>query len=307
MTRARAVEPSSRAAAADVGVVIVTHNRLALLRQCLASVRQQTAPPAFILVIDSGSTDGTAAWLDAQPDLRVCHLPNRGGAWAYHVGIREAQAQGATWLLLLDDDCEVAPTYLADGLALARAMQAADPADAVFTGRVWEAGRKVFFHGVENGRWRSAPLHPDRPCPSEALGFPFLLLHRSVVEAVGLPYTFWFIVNDDVEWTRRMRRHGFRLHLLPVEAGVHHARHERHRVRWLGRSLAGYAPWKTYYVLRNGIILARLEGAPRLGAALRHLPHVAARLLHPDRRRERLRLALRGWWDGLRFDLSKVE
>lgn len=293
--------------ASDVGVVIVTHNRLTLVQQCLDSVHQQTVRPAFVLVIDSGSTDGTAAWLDAQPGLQVRHLPNRGGAYAYHVGIREGLALGAAWLLLLDDDCELAPTYLAEGLDQARAMHAADPADAVFTGRVWEAGRQVYFYGVEAGRWRTEPAHPDRPYPTEALGFPFLLLHRSVVDAVGLPYTFWFIVNDDVEWTRRMRRHGFRLHLLPVDAGVHHARHERHVVRWLGRSLTRYAPWKTYYMLRNSIILERLDGATRIEVAAQYLPYVVVKLLHPDQRWERLRLALRGWWDGLRFDLTSID
>ena len=49
--------------------VIVTHNRLALLREAVEAVHRQSSPVQGIVVINNGSTDGTREWLDAQPGL----------------------------------------------------------------------------------------------------------------------------------------------------------------------------------------------------------------------------------------------
>ena len=55
--------------------VVVTYNRLPLLRQCLAALTAQTALGLTIFLIDNASTDGTAQWLASQPDL---HYRNTG-------------------------------------------------------------------------------------------------------------------------------------------------------------------------------------------------------------------------------------
>ena len=48
-------------------VVIVTFNRIELLKRSIESVRANQ--PFGIIVINNGSTDGTKEWLDSQPDL----------------------------------------------------------------------------------------------------------------------------------------------------------------------------------------------------------------------------------------------
>ncbi len=47
--------------------VIVTYNRLQLLKRCVNAVIDQTMSPNEIIVINNGSTDGTVAWLLEQP------------------------------------------------------------------------------------------------------------------------------------------------------------------------------------------------------------------------------------------------
>lgn len=82
-------------------VVIPAFNRRGLLEQALESVRRQTLPPDEIVVVDDGSTDGTAEWLQTQPDVRTIRQPNAGAAKARNTGVREAAGD---WIAFLDSD-----------------------------------------------------------------------------------------------------------------------------------------------------------------------------------------------------------
>ena len=82
------------------GVIIVTYNRLSLLRECLLNVFSQTVPFHRILVVDNHSTDGTAQYLDSleYPELTVLHLPeNIGGAGGFARGLKEIAAGDCDW------------------------------------------------------------------------------------------------------------------------------------------------------------------------------------------------------------------
>ncbi|RZK13649.1 MAG: glycosyltransferase, partial [Hymenobacter sp.] len=73
-----------------VAAVVVTFNRLADLKKCLDTLREQTRPLDTIFVINNGSTDGTDEWLATQPDLRVTTQANLGGAGGFATGIDTA-------------------------------------------------------------------------------------------------------------------------------------------------------------------------------------------------------------------------
>ena len=54
-----------------IACVVLTYNRLSLLKRCIDSIRNQTYQEFDIYVIDNASTDGTAHWLSLQNDLTV--------------------------------------------------------------------------------------------------------------------------------------------------------------------------------------------------------------------------------------------
>ena len=64
-----------------VAAVVVTYNRLELLRQCVNALRNQTEP-CDILIVDNASTDGTAPWAASQPAL---HYRNTGALSLIHI------------------------------------------------------------------------------------------------------------------------------------------------------------------------------------------------------------------------------
>ena len=62
-----------------ITAVVVTFNRLELLKKGIESLRKQ-ARLSNIIVVNNGSTDGTDKWLATQTDLRVINQENVGGS-----------------------------------------------------------------------------------------------------------------------------------------------------------------------------------------------------------------------------------
>ncbi|MCY3555030.1 MAG: glycosyltransferase [Gemmatimonadetes bacterium] len=89
-----------------VSVVIPTYNREDRLPSAIRSVLEQTAPPAEIIVVDDGSTDGTPALVHAMPEVRYLRQENQGVSAARNHGIRAAEHD---WIALLDSDDEWLP------------------------------------------------------------------------------------------------------------------------------------------------------------------------------------------------------
>ena len=93
----------------SVGVVIPAYNRAHLLGRALDSALAQTLPPRQIIVVDDGSTDGSAALLAAYADIIVLRQENRGVSAARNFGIRHCDCD---WIALLDSDDEWLPEKL---------------------------------------------------------------------------------------------------------------------------------------------------------------------------------------------------
>ena len=90
------------------GIVIVTYNRLSLLKECVEHAINQTIPATKIIIIDNSSTDGTKEYLKIfKNDKRFVisnETENLGGAGGFAKGIRLANQEDLEWIMLIDDD-----------------------------------------------------------------------------------------------------------------------------------------------------------------------------------------------------------
>jgi glycosyltransferase involved in cell wall biosynthesis len=106
----------------EVSVIVPSHNRRDLLRACLDSLDQQSAPlDTFeVVVVIDGSTDGTAEMLSAYAPsfaLSVLTQPQAGASAARNAGA--GSARGGV-LLFVDDDMTASPSLVAAHLAAHR-------------------------------------------------------------------------------------------------------------------------------------------------------------------------------------------
>jgi len=129
----------------DVSVVIPTHARCERLPLTLASALGQTGVDHEVIVVDDGSTDGTAAFLAGHPDPRlrvVRHDTARGMSAARNAGAAVAHGR---WLAFLDDDDLWAPCKLAaqlDALAAVAGARWSAVGSVVVDGRLAISGWK---------------------------------------------------------------------------------------------------------------------------------------------------------------------
>jgi glycosyltransferase involved in cell wall biosynthesis len=167
--------------ARDVSVIIPTFERVSVLPRALDSVLAQTHAPAEVIVIDDGSTDGTAEMLEhTYPGVTVIRQPNRGVSAARNAGLAAASS---AWIAFLDSDDEWRPRKLERQLdALLPAPDTTAPL-VCHTEEIWiRDGRRVnpMDKHAKKGGWIFAHnLDMCRISPSA------VLMHRSVLDAVG--------------------------------------------------------------------------------------------------------------------------
>jgi GT2 family glycosyltransferase len=139
-----------------VYLVIPVHNRWHYTEACLEALRKQSFRAFRTVVVDDGSSDGTAGRLaGAFPEVTVL---NGGGNlyWtaAVNLGIDYALGQGATHIMTLNNDTLPPPDFLAQMHAKAWCIRR--PAGTVGVGRGY--GKNLY--GGERINWLKATAEP---------------------------------------------------------------------------------------------------------------------------------------------------
>lgn len=94
-------------AAADVSVIIPTYNRVSFLARAVDSVLSQTVRPREVIVVDDGSTDGTAELIRGyHGSVTYLYQDNQGVSAARNNGIKSATSK---YIAFLDSDDYWAP------------------------------------------------------------------------------------------------------------------------------------------------------------------------------------------------------
>ncbi len=230
-----------------VAVVVVTYNRRELLERCLAAVQSQTLAPAAVVVVDNGSTDGTAELLAALSGGRGVPLrvvapgQNLGGAGGFALGMERALGHEPTWLWLMDDDSVPDPDALQRLIDASGELRSFGGTQAAGDGngrlRVgFLASRVLWTDGSPHvmnvpgrlTRGRVGSVSPGLQAVDYA-SFVSLLVSADAVWQCGLPVAEFFIGSDDVEYTWRLTRAGLRgflvgssrvRHLTPRNEGM---------------------------------------------------------------------------------------
>jgi GT2 family glycosyltransferase len=278
-------------------VVVPNFNGRRWLPSCLDSLAAQTLAPAEVVVVDNGSSDGSAALASERPDVRVLELGrNFGFAAAANRGIEAVETEGVA---LVNTDVVLAPDWLERMVAAlgsgpdvgAVACKMVDLGDPSV---LYDAGDVLRRDGVceQRGRFERDEGRFDEPGEVFAACAGAALYRRGAVLDVGGFDERFFLYLEDVDLGLRLRLAGWRCRYEPAvarHAGEGSATPEGRTawtwverntlllaakafpLRWAPQVLYRQAGW-AWHALRERRLLAHLGGA---AAALRLLPAMA--------------------------------
>ncbi len=210
-----------------LSVIIVTWNGRRFLSRCLHAVAAQLQPADEIIVVDNGSTDGTADWLaHAWRTVRLVALPlNLGFAGGVNAGLRAARGD---LLLLLNNDAFVEPGCVPALVETMRQHPQTGAAAGVLTfdhcpDLVAAAGITARRDGLALDLWTGRDVHslPASPQPVMGASGGLALYRRIMLNDIGLMAPDFFNYLEDVDLAWRAQLRGWTC-LLATHA---HARH----------------------------------------------------------------------------------
>jgi GT2 family glycosyltransferase len=211
----------------DVSVIIVSWNGIDHLEACLSAVAAQRGVSFETVLVDNGSSDGTADFVRARfPWVRLVELPeNRGFAGGNNAGVRESRGQyvallnndtiaDADWLRSLRDGVDEQAGF---SLVTSRVVFMHDPdvIDSAGDGMLRWGGAFKRHHG---GPASLAPISDE--CFGVS-GAACLMPRRVFDELNGFDEDF-FVSHEDVDLSYRARLLGYRCRYVAGAVVRHH-------------------------------------------------------------------------------------
>lgn len=190
-----------------VAAVVVTYNRKELLEECIDALLHQTYNDCDIIVVDNASTDGTQEFINQKyKDLVIYQNTgsNLGGAGGFNYGVKTAYTLGYEYFWLMDDDCIVDSDSLS--VLMNTANELKDDFGFLSSRVLWKDGSLC--------KMNIQKISYKQKIDENIVGlnkiimatFVSFLVKRTVVEAVGLPISDFFIWADDLEYSRRISK-----------------------------------------------------------------------------------------------------
>ena len=211
-----------------VAAIVVDWNRPVETMACLRSLRASCYPNLIAVLVDNGSDySNESEYRAILPGLVYRRLVrNRGFAAGCNAGIAVARESEADYVLLLNNDAEVAPD------AIGRLVNCAEehPSFGALTatvyhrenrGRLWHAGARTLVLWPFARRITMAELKGPEPVPVDFATGCALLLRGAAIDTVGELDERFFMYSEDIDLCLRMRDAGFRIGAVPSALAWH--------------------------------------------------------------------------------------
>ena len=290
-----------------INCVVVTYNRLNLLKECLNALEHQTYPIHRIIVIDNCSTDGTASFLESKSQdkkyIIIRTETNIGGAGGFSLGLKESVSKGCDYTWMMDDDTIPSITALDE---LVKVIDKNMNIGFVCSKVNWIDGTLHIMNQVALLKEKGMPQTQVKKVNvwrCSACSFVSVLINSKAVYHLGLPIKEFFIWCDDLEYTLRISNAGYACFYAEDSIVCH-------------KTTSNYAPsiknvpedmaWRFYYQARNRCYMKHTKIKNRLLFYLSVL-NMYRVYLHRIRKRDKksqkafLKAVKKGCVEGLTF------
>lgn len=222
----------------DLSIIIVSYNTKEMTLRCLRSLTSLKLN-AEIIVVDNGSRDGTAGEIRGIGGIRVIeNKENLGFAKANNIGIKQASGK---YILLLNSDTVVFPETLASmiqfmetnpkvGVATCRVELGDGTLDpACHRGFPTPWASLSYFLGLEKlfpksklfGLYHLGFMMSGEPHEIDSCSGAFYLVRREVIDQVGLLDEDYFMYGEDLDWSYRIKKAGWKIMYCPFAKITH--------------------------------------------------------------------------------------
>jgi GT2 family glycosyltransferase len=243
-----------------VGIIVSSRKNPDDTIATVASLRRMTYDRYRVMVVDNGSGDDSVERIRAAyPNLAIVkNANNLGFAAGNNVGIERLLDAGCDYVLLLNDDAEVAEDTLERLVAVAESdphIGFVGPTICYFDQprTIWSAGGMVSPNGQ--------PSHLDDLTEIGAPGQPprdvdyvtgcAILARRELLDRIGPMDGRFFLYFEETEWCARARQAGYRVVHVP-DAVMWHKLTPTARV---------FSRNYLYLMTRNRLLFLRCSGA----------------------------------------------
>lgn len=260
----------------SVAIIIVNWNSYGDTSQCLESLKLLEYPNSQIIVVDNGSEDGSGEKLATEfPDIIFLkNQENLGFTGGNNAGIQYALENGSDYLLLLNNDTVVTPSFLTPLIHLLEVNEsigAVQPKIMFNHDRniIWNAGGKfnsfitktttVGENEIDQGQF-------DESKETDWITGCCFLVRSSVIKVIGLLDQRFFIYHEDVDWSLKIKNEGLKMFYEPKSVIYHatgmsdknHGDHNEGNV----------SPFSHYMGVKNHLFLVRryAQGINLLGS-----------------------------------------
>lgn len=212
---------------AGVTAIVLTYDGRELLAEILPSLAAQQHPLARVIVVDNGSSDDSADYVQREfPHFELLSLPeNIGVAAALNRGLALVETP---YVALLNNDLELDPAWLGH---LVQTLEA-HPEAASATGKMLSFHQRDRFDGAgDKLMWSGAATHRGMgeldqgqydqaeavfsPCAGAAV------YRRAAFEDVGPFDEHFFAYQEDVDWGLRAQLAGYTARYEPQAVAFH--------------------------------------------------------------------------------------
>lgn len=244
-------------------VVVLNWNGGEANLRCLAALTQASITARQVVFVDNASSDGSMeAVLDAYPEVTCLRQgQNLGFCAGMNAGLQWVLASPAAYVLVLNNDVEVAADFLAPLLrAIAAPRVAAVGPKVLLPGapaRIWCAGGRIDYRANVSTLLGHGELDRGQYDMEERVDYLpgcALLLRTEVLREVGCFDEQFFAYMEDVDLGLRLRKQGWESRYVPSSRVVHEAG---------SSSGGGYAPARKYANALNSVRFLRKHSSLR--------------------------------------------
>jgi GT2 family glycosyltransferase len=217
---------------------VLNYNGLHLLRNCLDSLLVAASDRDELIVVDNGSTDGSAAAIrEEYPTVRLVALEENFCIFGLNAGVAAAKGE---YVAFLNNDMTVEPEFVERSLARFDAPDVFAVCPRILTGDGDEQGSRTAGHWHRGLIIYESLAHVERPTDCFfAVGGQSFFRRDRLVQLGSIDPLLWPMYHEDIELSYRAWKAGWRIRYAP-DALCHHLGTQTNKKVWTSGQLRSF-------------------------------------------------------------------